>query len=146
MGALRFNHFTPLGAPGLQILRVCVNLTCDCVLLGVDGALFFGDEEQPEQVVQKSVSQQDDVGRHEAPEIIVVAWAHDSVSNEEAQLITPLTSTGNKSDKSKCFKSPPSSFSSLLISMTTNFSHTANVGSVEEMNWPNLSGGTRTVV
>lgn len=28
--------------------------------------------------------------------------------------------------------------------MTTNFSHTANVGSVEEMNWPNLSGGTRT--
>lgn len=33
---------------------------------------------------------------------------------------------------------PPSIFSSLLISMTTNFSHTANVGRVEEMNWPNL--------
>lgn len=35
---------------------------------------------------------------------------------------------------------PPSIFSSLLISMTTNFSHTANVGRVEEMNWPNLWG------
>lgn len=38
---------------------------------------------------------------------------------------------------------PPSIFSSLLISMTTNFSHTANVGRVEEMNWPNLSGEGR---
>lgn len=32
------------------------------VLLGVDGALLFGGEEQPEQVVQQSVSQQDEVG------------------------------------------------------------------------------------
>lgn len=34
--------------------------------------------------------------------------------------------------------SPPSTFSSLLTSITTNFSQTANVGKVEEMNWPNL--------
>lgn len=33
---------------------------------------------------------------------------------------------------------PPSTFSSLLTSITTNFSQTANVGKVDEMNWPNL--------
>lgn len=32
------------------------------VLLGIDGALLFGGEEQSEQVVQQSVSQQDEVG------------------------------------------------------------------------------------
>lgn len=37
-----------------------------------------------------------------------------------------------------CQHLPLSSFSSLLISMTTNFSQTANVGKVEEMNCPNL--------
>lgn len=37
-----------------------------------------------------------------------------------------------------CLFLPPSIFSSLLISITTNFSQTANVGRVEEMNWPNL--------
>lgn len=37
-----------------------------------------------------------------------------------------------------CHRLPLSSFSSLFISMTTNFSQTANVGKVEEMNCPNL--------
>lgn len=37
-----------------------------------------------------------------------------------------------------CHHLPLSSFSSLFISMTTNFSQTANVGKVEEMNCPNL--------
>ena len=32
------------------------------VLLGVDGALLFGGEEQSEQVVQQAVPQQDEVG------------------------------------------------------------------------------------
>lgn len=34
--------------------------------------------------------------------------------------------------------SPVSGFSSWFISITTNFSQTAKVGKVEEMNWPNL--------
>lgn len=49
------------------------------VLLGVDGALFFGGEEQPEQVVQKSVSQQDEVGRQETAKIIISTWRHETV-------------------------------------------------------------------
>lgn len=44
-----------------------------------------------------------------------------------------------------CQHLPLSSFSSLFISMTTNFSQTANVGKVEEMNCPNLDVYRKTI-
>lgn len=55
-----------------------------------------------------------------------------SISTEE--IINYFSSTASKAYNDL----PPSSFSSLFISMTTNFSQTANVGKVEEMNCPNL--------
>lgn len=49
------------------------------VLLGINGALFFGGEEQAEQVVQKSVSQQNEAGRQETAKIIIITWRHKTV-------------------------------------------------------------------
>lgn len=48
-------------------------------LLGIDGALLFGGEEQSEQVVQQSVSQQNEVGRQETAEIVIITWRHNKV-------------------------------------------------------------------
>lgn len=42
------------------------------VLLGINGALLLGGEEQPKQVVQQSISQQNEAGRQETPKIIII--------------------------------------------------------------------------
>lgn len=56
------------------------DLDLTSVLLGIHGALLFGGEEQPEQVVQKSVSQQNEVGRQETAKIVIITWRHETVS------------------------------------------------------------------
>ncbi|TNN47109.1 hypothetical protein EYF80_042675 [Liparis tanakae] len=51
--------------------------------LGVDGALLLGGEEQPQQVVQQPVPQQDEARRQEATEVLVVAWETTRMSGIE---------------------------------------------------------------
>lgn len=132
------------------------------ILLGINGALLFGGEEQSEQVVQQSVSQQNEVGRQKTAKIILSTWRHKETIKSAIHIHLPkwvineiykylklfskyilfyLSACCHTTNNATAFNQslPPSIFSSLLISMMTNFSHTANVGRVEEMNWPNLS-------
>lgn len=108
-------------------------------LLGTNGTFFFGGEKQSEQVIQQSIPQQNEVGWQETTKIIVITWTqHDKQENELKLILSLIISSIPHNTATLELLLPPSSFSSLLISMTTNFSHTAKVGRVEEMNCPKL--------
>ncbi len=51
-------------------------------LLGIDGAFLFGGEEQSEQVVQQSVSQQNEIRRQQTAKIIIITWRQEHFNDQ----------------------------------------------------------------